>query len=199
METTTKPLPLPTIAEEPAAAVAAATVPKTPATPALDYTCTCDTCREGFTNICLKDYPDALDNITDYGAGPDGNKRLEMYMQTLLHEKMHMCPCGLPEKFDEFDFEINEEVLDDPEVNEADLYDMIKEQFIKFYKDRTELEECETDECEFPDGSLADAECDFEGDYDYGQHLIDEQEAYYWAKGEEAAAAAASRRAYYGY
>ncbi len=163
----------------PAAAAAPAAEPvaeyEPPAEPGLDYTCTCECCREGFTDICQEHLPDALDNIHDFGVSPRENKLLEMILQQYRISENVPCPCNMPAEFDELDlgFELT------PEKREE-----VKEHFIKHYKDLLGLEECEDDECEYPRG----VEQDFTGDYDYGQHLIDQQEAYYWAKGEEAAA-----------
>ncbi len=160
--------------------------------------CTCECCHEGFDAICMQQLGDVLNDIADYGAGPTANRRLELYMQDLLLDEWRICPCNLPAAFDEFEFEINEAELadaDEATAAEGEPIDSearrqrIKETFIKVYKDRTDLEECETDECEAPDGHEQDFECD----YDYGQQMYDDQEAYYWAKGEAASAAARSR------
>ncbi len=153
----------------PAAASASASAPE----PALNYTCNCECCREGFTDVCEQGGLIDLSNIHDFGAGPRGNKILEIILQRYKITETIPCPCNLPAEFDdfEFDFEMTEEKRAE-----------VKEQFIKFYKDETGLEECEDDECEYPDG----VEQDFTADYDYGQHMIDQQEAYYWAKGQGA-------------
>jgi hypothetical protein len=147
------------------------------AEPALDYTCTCDCCREGFTDMCEQDYPDTLTNIHDFGAGPRGNKILEIILQRYKITETIPCPCNMPAEFDAF--ELDFEMTEDKRAE-------VKEEFLKAYKDTMGLEECEYDDCERPDG----VEQDFTVDYDYGQQMLDQQEAYYWAKGEEAASTA---------
>jgi hypothetical protein len=148
-----------------------------PAEPGLNYTCTCECCREGFTDVCEQECQIDLSTIHDFGVGPHGNKILEIILQRYKITETVPCPCNMPAEFDAF--ELDFEMTDEQRAE-------VKEEFLKAYKDETGLEECEDDDCEYPRG----VEQDFTADYDHGQQMYDQQEAYYWAKGEEAAGTA---------
>lgn len=142
-----------------------------PEEPKLTKTCTCTPCREGFANFCEVDYPGAISHLHDFEAPTNAdNYRLELILQTLLEEDKWICPCFVGERYDEL-------LLTYGYSFKEDIADNIREQFVKYYKDCTNLEECEGDECECPEG--IDPEDCCEGDFDYGQYLIDQQQAYW--------------------
>lgn len=152
----------------------------TPEEPKLTKTCNCTPCREGFSNFCEEAYPGELSHLHEFGAATDlENLRLELLLQTLLGESRWVCPCFVGERYDEllltYGYSFKENVA----------YE-IREQFVKYYKDCTGLEECEDDECNCPDGIDPN---DCMGDIDYGQYQIDQQQAYWDGVYEEQLAA----------
>ncbi len=138
--------------------------------PGLTNTCNCFPCREGFQGFCEVGYPVAISHVHDFGcSNKEDDYRLEMMLQSIVQCEPWTCPCAVGEEYDE--------LLEKLGYTWKEDADEIREQFIKYYKDCTGLEECEEDECQYPDGH--DPADSFDG-FDYGQHLIDQQEAY-WA------------------
>jgi hypothetical protein len=144
--------------------------------PKLTATCNCTPCREGFSNFCETEYPGEISHQHDFGAPTNlENYRLELVLQTLLGGDKWLCPCLIGERYDEL-------LLQYGYTIKEDIADEVREQFIKYYKDCTGLEACEEDECEYPDG-LSPEDC--VGDFDYGQYMIDQQQAYWDGINEE--------------
>ncbi len=137
--------------------------------PALTETCNCFPCREGFQGFCEVGYPVAISHVHDFGcSNKEDDYRLEMMLQSIIQCDNWTCPCSVGAEYDE--------LLERLGYKWKENGDEIREQFIKYYKDCTSLEECEEDECEYPDGHDPADMC---GDFDYGQYLIDQQQAYW--------------------
>ncbi len=138
--------------------------------PGLTNACNCFPCREGFQGFCEVGYPVAISHVHDFGcSNKEDDYRLELMLQSIIQCDNWTCPCNIGAEYDE--------LLEKLGYKWKENADEIREQFIKYYKDCTSLEECEEDECQNPDGNDPADVC---GDFDYGQYLIDQQEAY-WA------------------
>lgn len=88
----------------------------------------------------------------DFGMRtPAGNKALSKILARLVEQiDERLCPCVVLEALDNFDYVAADGEL--PEDTEPANPEEVREYFLKHYKDATELEECEGDECEFPNG-----------------------------------------------
>jgi hypothetical protein len=134
-----------------------------PAEPGLNYTCTCDPCRDGYPDHCEVAYYNAVaeeeENRLQYQYGDldfgmrttAGNKALRDILARLVDNiEERLCPCVVLEALDGFDYSAADGEL--PEGTEPANPEEVREYFLKHYKDYAELEECEGDECGYPNG-----------------------------------------------
>lgn len=131
--------------------------------PALTRTCNCDPCREGepadcevaaYEEMARAEHEALVFKYKDLDFGmrtPAGNAALRDILSSLIDNiEERPCPCWVLDTLDAFDYAAADGLL--PEgITPADPEE-VREHFLKHYKDYSELEECEEDECNYPHG-----------------------------------------------